>query len=185
MDRPPLLAASTLGVVIDLQLLQWSRTSDGRRSFAHALLMIVLELATVVPRYVWTDLGELSGVWSFWLADACAWFCCVLSALYSVHLSPSTEYPVTGWIWASAWLFAFASCGAGESRIVPVVSCGLLRLDSNNGQSPLHVFIWQSFAYVDLFLRPPISWNNSHLRERIVIASRGFLRRTTVPQITF
>ncbi len=113
------LASGTIAVLIDFQIPIYAWQNGSRWSLVHASLMLLLEIAFLVPRFVWHDLSESSAIWQFWLTDACVWLHCLLSALFSVHLSKACEYPFVGWFWLSAWLFAFASCGAGYLGPIP------------------------------------------------------------------
>ena len=116
------LATATLAVLIDLQLVHWAWTTGGTRSFAHASFMVLLEVAVLVPRYIWRDPDvTASTIMNFWLADASVWVHCLLCGAFSVYLSQTSEYPAMGWMWPSAWLLAFASCGAGVPRAIPPV----------------------------------------------------------------
>lgn len=113
------LTSATIGIFIDVQMVYWAWMNGSRWSVAHASSMLFLEVACLAPRFIWRSLSQSIAIRQFWLADAASWIHCLLSALFSVHLSQTAEYPVTGWIWPSAWLFAFASCGAGYPRHIP------------------------------------------------------------------
>ena len=112
-------ASATLGVLIDLQVPLWAWRTGGKWSFVHALVIVLAEIACVTPRYIWRGQTEATSIWQFWLADGCTWLHCLLCASFSVHLSQACEYPFVGWMWPSAWLFAFASCGSGYPRRIP------------------------------------------------------------------
>ena len=113
------LAAATLGMLIELQVINWAWSSGMRCALAHAGAMVFLKTATVTPRYAWRDLSPVTAIRIFCLADGCVWIHCIWSGLFSVHLSQASEFSVMGNLWPLAWPFAFASCGAGYPRNIP------------------------------------------------------------------
>lgn len=123
------LTAGALAVLIDLQIPFWAWRRGSPWALLHALVMVLLEIALLAPRFIWHDLSENTTVRHFWFADASAWIHTLLSGLFSIHLGQTSEYPVTGYIWPSAWLAAFASCGAGYPRKLPPAQTNSLIAD--------------------------------------------------------
>ena len=85
----------------------------------HGVVILSVTALNLVLRLVWREAVGVVSIRSFRVSDACVWFYCVASSIFSVHLSESTECPATGWIWPSVWMLALASCDAGVPRALP------------------------------------------------------------------
>lgn len=92
------LVASTLAMLIDFQLLYWAWTQRLTYGLPHAVLLILVEIRTLAPRFIWLNGSDNTKAVTFSLANAAVWLHCLLSAMYSITLNQSTQYPVTGWI---------------------------------------------------------------------------------------
>lgn len=112
------VACAGLGVLISVQVPVWAKQSSGRWGMLHGLGLLGLVAVYLALRLVWRQATPVS-ILSFWISDACVWLYCIGGSWFSVHLSESTEYPPTGWIWPSLWMLALASCGAGVPRAPP------------------------------------------------------------------
>lgn len=108
-----------LGALISIQIPQWALTHGKRWSLVHGLMFPIIEITAFAVRLIWRSSDGIVGVRNFWIADMLVWIHAFLGATYSMHLGQSTEYPVTGWLWPTTWLFAVSSCGAGIPRPSP------------------------------------------------------------------
>ena len=113
------IASACLGVLISVQIPLWARKSSGRWGMIHGVVILSVAVFNLILKLVWREPTAVVSIRSFWVSDACVWLYCVAGSWFSVHLSESTEYPATGWIWPSVWMLALASCGAGVPRALP------------------------------------------------------------------
>ena len=113
------VAFAGLGILISAQIPLWAKNSGGRWSMLHGIAILSVAAINLAFRVAWREGTLALSIRSFWVSDACVWLYCVIASWFSMHLSESTEYPVTGWIWPSLWMLALASCGAGVPRAVP------------------------------------------------------------------
>ena len=114
------IAATALATVITIQIPIWAWSNGGRWSFLHGCTLVVVEGAALGLRLFWRSQTGLDGVCSFWTADTILWVHNSVGSLFSLYLSESTEYPVNGWLWPTAWLLAVASTGAGIPRYTAI-----------------------------------------------------------------
>ena len=110
------VAFAGLGILISVQIPLWARNSGRRWSMLHGIAILSIAALNLAFRLAWRQAPAALSIRSF---DACVWLYCVITSWFSMHLTESTEYPVTGRIWPSLWMLALASCGAGVPRAVP------------------------------------------------------------------
>jgi hypothetical protein len=110
------IVATGLAMLPTLLIPIWAWKNGRITCFLHACLISLVGVVAFGLRVLWQSRTSINDVRSFWIADAVVWIHCLLCSLFSRYLDESTEYPVTGFIWAATWLLAIGSTGAGVPR---------------------------------------------------------------------